>query len=207
MAEPGLKTRCRRLRRHRYIWIKLGAWSYRQLSTPADIPAHHAASLRLLRRAPGDRPSLRQHGRQAGAALLRRHRTAQVSVLAPQPRAGPRRANSEVLLGVDAGPVGGVHLQRPQSRWDHHGGPRDLRGDADLLPVPAQRLPGRVQPDRGRRSDCGTDLRGDVRALPAIPFDRAFHGAAFRSPGDRPAHPHPRARGHRAGHLAFGPAR
>ena len=59
-----------------------------------------------------------------------------------------------ILLRIHAGPVGGVHLHRPQSRRDHQLRPGDLRADADLLPVPAQRLPGRVEPHRGRRSDC-----------------------------------------------------
>jgi hypothetical protein len=58
--------------------------------------------------------------------------------------------------------------------------------------IPAQRLPGRIELRRGRRSDASAHLSGQLH-LPAVSFERAFRGAAFRSPGDYPTHPHPRA--------------
>ena len=170
-----------------------------------DIPAHHAVPVRLLRRAPGDRASLRQPRRQAGAAVLRRHRPAQVSVQAPEPGLDGSQP-AQGVLGVHAGAVEGVHLQRPQSRWHDHGRAGDLRAGADLVRIPAQRCPGRTEPHRGRRSDTGTHLHGQLH-LPAIPLDRAVHRAAFRSPADRPPGPHPRARIRGPRHLCLRPAR
>ena len=47
----------------------------------------------------------------------------------------------------------------------------------------------------------------DQLHLPAVPLDRAVHGAALRSPADRPAGAHPRARIRGAGHLSLRPPR
>jgi hypothetical protein len=45
--------------------------------------------------------------------VLRRHRPAQVSVQAPEPQLGGRKA-APGFLGIDAGAVAGVHLHGPE---------------------------------------------------------------------------------------------
>ena len=110
------------------------------------------------------------------------------------------------VLGVHAGTVEGLHLQRPQSRMAR---PRACWSPSSRRRSPSNTCatrPGRTEPHRGRRSDTGPHLRGQLH-LPAVPLERAVHGAALRSPADHPAGAHPRARIRGRRYLPLRPSR